>query len=291
MSTNPSQLTPKTKSKFSSIIIMISIAAFLGLTAAFGVWQYLSQTQQKVKALTVTRAVVVASKEIKAGTKLTDADLLIKQLPAQAVPKDYPSSISAIKGRIAKSTLQPEEVITETRLVGQGASGGLPVVIPPNHRAITIKVNEVIGIGGFINPGDRVDIISIINKSEEQTLSKTILQNVLILAVGDKILDPNIVSDPQPKIVSQITVAISPKDSEKLSLAASTGQLQLALRPFGESSFSSTEGANLQDVYGYFAAPTTQRTSSQAPIVPVSAEALKNSIEIILGDKRTYFYY
>ena len=293
MSTNPTPLTPKTKSKFSSIIVMISIAGFLGLFAACGVWQYLSQTQKKVKELTVTRSVVVAKKEIKAGTKLTEADLAIKQLPAQAIPKDYPGSIDKVKDRIVKTTLQPEEIVIESRLVGQGAAGGLPIVIPAGQRAITIKVNDVIGVGGFISPGDRVDIISITNQSEEKTFSKTILQNVLILAVGDKVLDPNTVSEAGPKIVSQITVAINPKDSEKLALAQATGQLQLVLRPIGEITVSSTEGVSLHDVYGYLPIPTSQ--SPQAvqgqPITTVSTELPKNSIEIILGDQRSYYYY
>lgn len=292
MAINPQSFTPKTKNKLSSIIVMISIAAFLGLTAAFGIWQYLSKTQEKVKELTVTRAVVVASKQLTAGTKLTDSDLAIKQFPAQAIPKDYPSTIDSIKGRIVKNTLQADEIITEARLVGQGAAGGLPVVIPPGQRAITIKVNDVIGVGGFLNPGDRIDVLSIVNKSDEITFSKTILQNVLILAVGDKILDPNSVSDPLPKIVSQVTLALSPRDSEKLALASSTGQLQLSLRPLGEKAISTGEGISLQDIYGYYALSSNQLSSQQA-IVPSSTgtSVSKHSVEVILGNQRSYYYY
>ena len=164
MAMNPTSFTPKSKNKISSLIVMIVIAVVLGLIAAIGIWQYLSKTQEKVKELTVTRAVVVASKKIPAGTKLVDADLAIKQLPAQAVPKDYPSSIESIKGRIVKTTLEVDEVITEGRLVGQGAAGGLPVIIPAGQRAITVRVNEVVGVGGFINPGDRIDILSTMKK-------------------------------------------------------------------------------------------------------------------------------
>lgn len=289
MAINPTPLSPKTKNKLMPLIVMMSIAGLLGLTAAFGIWQYLNKAQQQVKQLTVTRAVVIAGKQIPAGTKLTEADLAIKQLPAQAIPKDYPSSIESIKGRIVKNTLQPEEIITEARLVGQGAAGGLPVVIPPGQRAITIKVNEVVGVGGFINPGDRVDIVSIINKSDEQTFSKTILQNVLILAVGDKILDLNTISDPQPKIVGQVTVALNPTESEKLALAANTGQLQLILRPIGEKNITSTEGITLQDIYGNLAIPASQLAN--APPIPTSANISKNVVEVILGNQRTYQYF
>ena len=287
MAINPSSFTPKKKNKINSLVIMIAIAVSCGLFAAIGIWQYLIQAQQKVKELSVTRAVVVASKKIPAGTKLTDEFLAIKQLPSKTIPKDYPSSIESLKDRIVKSTVLPDEIITESRLIGQGSAGGLTLIIPPGQRAITVKVDEVAGVGGFINPGDRVDIVAIVKKSEEQTFSKTILQNVLVLAVGDKILDPNVVSDPQAKVVSQVTVALNPQDSEKLALAHELGQLQLVLRPHGENVVATTEGTRLEDVYGYFAV-----APSQNPI-PVSTAGvpMKNSIEIILGDQKTYQYY
>ncbi len=290
MAVNPTSFTPKTKNKISSLVIMIVIAVVLGLIAAIGIWQYLNKTQQKVKELTVTRAVVVASKQIPAGKKLEDSDLAIKQLPAQAVPKDYPSSIDSLKGRIVKSTIDADEVITQGRLVGEGAAGGLAVVIPLGYRAITIRVNEVVGIGGFISPGDHVDIISTLKRNEDQTFSKTILQSVLVVAVGDKIFDPNTFSDPQAKIVSQVTFALLPKDVEKLALASETGQLHLVLRPLSEKQSAITSGANLEDVYGYIASSSNNQTAN-IPITPTGTNADKNAIEIILGDQRTYYYY
>ena len=289
MAVNPTSFTPKTKNKISSLVIMIVIAVVLGLIAAIGIWQYLNKTQQKVKELTITRAVVVASKQIPAGKKIEDTDLAIKQLPAQAVPKDYPSSIDSLKGRIVKSTIDTDEVITQGRLVGEGAAGGLPVVIPPGQRAITIRVNEVVGVGGFISPGDHVDILSVMKKNEDQTFSKTILQNVLVIAVGDKIFDPSIYADPQSKIVAQVTFALSPKDSEKLALASETSQLHLILRPHSEKELATTPGANLEDVYGYIASGNQPTTS--IPITPTGTNADKNAIEIISGDQRTYYYY
>ncbi len=289
MAVNPSSFTPKTKSKINPLFIMIVIALILGLIAATGIWQYLNKTQQKVKELTVTRSVVIAAKQIPAGKKIEETDLAIKELPAQAVPKDYPSSIDSLKGRLVMSTIQADEVITENRLVGEGAAGGLPVVIPPGQRAITIRVNEVVGVGGFINPGDRVDILSVLKRSEDQTFSKTILQNVLVIAVGDKIFDPGVFSDPQPKVVSQVTFALSPKNVEKLALASETGQIHLVLRPHDEKELALTTGANLEDIYGYIASSGNQPSGIAMP--PASAGIDKNTIEIILGDQKAYYYY
>lgn len=305
MAVDPTQLKPKTRSRgTSSLLIMISVAILLGLVAAGGVWQYLSKTQEKVKKLTVTRGVVVANKQVAAGTKLTDGDLAIKQLPEQTVPKDYPTSTSAVLGRIVKSTLQPGEIITETRLLGQGAAGGLPVVIPQGFRAITIKVNDVLGVAGFINPGDRVDIVSIIKQSDNRTFSKIILQNVLVLAVGDRILDSNAIPDPKAKVVGQVTLALNATDSEKLALASELGQLHLALRPFAEEEISNSPGTKPEDIYGEISSipatiesnnneDKTEIVEKEPPpqVTPQNINEGKSSIEIILGNQRTYFYY
>ena len=287
MAVNPTSFTPKTKNKISSLVVMIIIAVVLGLIAAIGIWQYLNKTQQQVKELSITRAVVIASKSIPAGKKLEESDLAIKQLPAQAVPKDYPSSIDSLKGRLVKNTIGTDEVITEGRLVGKGAAGGLPIVIPLGHRAITVKVNEVVGVGGFISPGDHIDILSTLKKNNE-AYSRTILQNVLVLAVGDKIFDPNNYSDPQSKIVSQVTFALSPKDAEKLALVSETGQIHLVLRPISEKELTEPPGASLEDVYGYIASGNQE---ANIPIAPSSTNANKNAIEIISGGERSYYYY
>lgn len=287
MAVNQPPFNPKTRNKASSLIIMIAVAALCGLFAAIGIWQYLAQTQKKVKELSITRAVVVASKKIPAGTKLTEEYLVIKEFPEKAVPKDYPTSIASLKDRIIKTTILPDEIITESRLVGQGASGGLPFIIPAGQRAITIKVDEIAGIGGFINPGDHVDIVAILNKGDEQNISKTILQDVLVIAVGDKVLDPNALSEASAKVVSQITVALTPQESEKLALAQNLGQLQLVLRPNGDNTVASTTGATIGDVYGY------SGSQSQGPgsAIVSTGKLPGNSIEIILGDEKTYQYY
>lgn len=293
MAINPEPLTPKTKSKLSSLVVMASIATLLGLIAAAGIWQYLTSTQETVRKLTVTRPVVVASKEIPAGTQLTEEYLTVKQLPAQTVPKDYPASVESIKGRVVRSIIKPEEIVNETRLVGVGGGGGLPFVIPPGHRALTIKVNEVTGVGGFVKPGDYIDLVSVVTKNDKQTFSKTILQNVLILAAGDQILDKSSVADPKAKIVSQITLALTPFDSEKLTLAGEIGQLHLALRPLGEQKSISVGGVRLDDVYGDLAyVPDTDLNQNiSLAAMDTDRQKPKNSIEIILGDERSYFYY
>lgn len=292
MAINQPPLTPRTKSKLSPLIVMASVAVLLGLIAAGGIWQYLSQTQRQVKELSATRPVVIASKEIPAGTKLTEEFLVIKQLPAQTIPKDYPNSIEAVKGRIVRTILKPDEIITETRLVGEGASGGLPIIIPSGKRAITIKVDEVIGVGGFISPGDHVDILSVVSAKEDQTFSKTILQDILVLAAGGSILDPAVVSAPEAKIVTQVTVALDLKQAEELALASEFGELKLILRPHGDSKIIASTGVDLEDLYGEL----VQKKDIPENMLPITqvdtkGDMPKNIIEIILGNQRSYYYY
>ena len=286
MEVNPSSFSSKLKGKAGPLIIMASVAVILGLVAAVGIWQYLTKTQKQVKELAVKRDVVVSSQQLSAGTKLTAEDLAIKQLPAHAVPKDYPESKDILIGRILKNTIEADEVITASKLLQEGSAGGLPVVIPPGMRAISIKVNEVTGVSGFVKPGNYVDVLSIL-ESDEMTISKTILQNVLVLTVGDQIIDPTTVSDPAPKLVSQVTLALSPRNSEKLSLASETGQLYLTLRPHDEKTITSASGVTREEIYGF---PSTA-AFGDGPELPPSVVADKNSVEVILGSKRTYQFY
>ncbi len=277
---------------------MVSVALALGAAAAFGIWKYLNQTQETVKKLTATRPAVVAAREIKAGTKLVQEDLTIKQIPVQSFLKDYYESPDKVIGLIPKSTIQSEEIITATRLLEKGAKGGLAVVIPEGKRAITIMVNEVIGVGGFVSPGDYVDVLSVYKKAqvskdgqvqEGDVYSKAILQNVLVLGVGDKLYDPDNLSDPMSKIVNQITLALSLQDSEKLALAVSKSLLHLALRPHGDNTIIGTIGALPEDLY-----ESDMPTGDLAEVTNTSARSFKpykGSIELILGNAREYYNY
>ena len=275
---------------------MVSVALFLSLSAAIGIWKYLNQTQETVKKLTATRSVVIASKEIKAGAKIIKDDLAVKQIPVQSVVEGYFDTPDPLIGRIAKSTIQPNEIINGIRLVQKGALGGLSVVIPEGKRAITIMVNEVIGVGGFISPGDYVDVLSVYKEKETQSktgevkegdsFAKTILQNVLILAVAEKIFDPDNLSETAPKIVNQVTIALTPQDSEKLTLAVAKSQLLLTLRPHGDNMLFNTTGATAEDVYDV-GTPSSVQNVGTLP----NAKSYKDSIELILGDARAYYSY
>ncbi len=285
--------------RINPLFVMIAVALLLGASAAFGIWKYLNNTQEEVKKLAAMKPVIVAVKEIKAGKKITKEDLGIKDIPVQTSIEGASDSPQLFLDRFAKSTIQKDEILTESRLVKKGAAGGLSIVIPEGMRAITIKVNDVIGVGGFVAPGDHVDVLSVyknrekINKdgssSEGEAYSKTILQNILVLATGDKLYDPNNLSESNAKIVEQVTLAIKPNEAEKLTLAAAKSLLHLSLRPYGENKIAQTYGVTPEDVYEFSNIPDNQNVAQS---VPVSAKAYyKDSIEVILGDAKSYFNY
>lgn len=283
---NQPQFNPKTKNKISPIILMGAFAVGLGLIAAIGIGQYLMKSQEQVKSVQVMKAVVVASHDVLPGTKLTDKDLTIKEFPAASVPSDYPSAVNLIIGREVKNPILNEEVVTEAKLVPIVIASGLPSLLPPGMRAVTIKVNEISGVSGYIKPGDFVDILSIV-KSRDDAVCRSVFENLLVVAVGDKLLDPKAAPDSAPRVVSQVTLAVSPEDAEKLFLVTTTGQFQLSLRAFGDKTVLASQGTYTEDVYGYDGIGSHKDRGKSV----ASAIGPKKNVELIIGNFKTTKYF
>lgn len=287
-----SSYSNKKKPKINSLVVMTGLSLVLGLVAAFGIWEYLNKTQEKVQKLTVTKNVVVAAREIMAGVKITADDLTIKAYTAQDAPSNYSSKPQIFIGRIPKDSISTDEVLTGEKLLEAGSPGGITSLIPKGQRAITVRVNDITGVGGFISPGDRVDVLAVTDSGKKgELISKTILQSVLVLASGEQLIDPN--SAPgaaSPKGVNQLTFALSLTDAEKLALAVSRGEIRLILRAFGDKDEEEDFGVVNADVYGY---PQNEMIpqdaiSSQAPQAP---QIPKKSIDLILGGSRGSIYF
>ncbi len=310
MSTNPPPLKPRTKPKGISPLLMVAVALLLALSAALSIWNYLRQTEEEVKKLTATRSVVVAARDIAAGTKLKPEDLTIQEFPYRTVPQDYPDKTDLVVGRIIKYPVLTNEVIAPEKLVKVGAAGGLAGLIPKGQRAITIMVDEITGVGGFISPGDTVDVLTEYQKvppggTETKQYSRTILQNVFVLAAGDKLYDPSVVAEPITKVVNQITFALTPEDSERLSLAARQGTIRLVLRPHGEFDINENLGVGSDELFKTILStePTEVNKAGPEPVViseipeipedvpTISRNLDRNGIDIILGSYRTFINY
>jgi pilus assembly protein CpaB len=229
--------------------IVLAGALVFGLLAAVSVTRYLSSAQAYTKSL---NRVAVAKVAIPLGTKIIAEQVSVVQFPAESTPDGAFNSIEKLVGRVAVVNIAPREPITEVRLAPEGTAGGLSAVIPEGYRAMTVKVDDVVGISGFIMPGTLVDIVVVIDPDEksgmQDPISKIVLQNIKVLANGQNIDKPE--SERQANSVKAVTLLVTPEQAEKLALSASEGKLQLVMRNSIDQGDEQTQGINKRELLG-----------------------------------------
>ncbi len=171
--------------------------------------------------------VVMAADDIQVGTKLEAHDVRVVTLPQSAVPPGAFSGTSQVLGRGAILPVGKGEFILPSKLAALNAGSGLPSMIPQGMRAVSVRVNDVVSVAGFVQPGSHVDVLATGQGGGNDRQTTTVLENVLVLAVG-KSLDRNPLADAQTAPV--ITLAVSPDDAQKLALVSQEGRIQLSLR-------------------------------------------------------------
>ncbi len=226
------------------LIIALLAAITFGLIAAVSVKQYLlsAQTFQR------TNDVVIAKVEIPVGSRVIAEQLTVAQFPADVTPEGAISTIDdKLIGRVVVTTISPRDPLTEVKLAPVGAAGGLSSVIPEGYRAMTVKVDDVVGVSGFILPGTLVDIVVVITppkgSGNEEMISKIVLQNIKVLASGQNIDKPKNDREVE-RAVRAVTLQVTPEQAEKLALASSEGKLQLVMRNSVDQADEQTSGAN-----------------------------------------------
>lgn len=225
------------------LIIALLAAITFGLIAAVSVKQYLLSAQ----TFNSTNDVVVAKVEIPMGSRIIREQLVVAQFPTNVTPEGAIATIDEqLIGRVAVTSISPRDPVTEVKLAPVGAAGGLSSVIPEGYRAMTVKVDDVVGISGFIMPGTLVDIVVVITPpkggGQEEKISKIVLQNIKVLANGQNIDKPK--NDREVERVKAITLQVTPEQAEKLALASSEGKLQLVMRNSVDQADEQTAGAN-----------------------------------------------
>jgi pilus assembly protein CpaB len=226
------------------LIIALLAAVTFGLIAAVSVKQYLLSAQ----TFSRTNEVVVAKVEIPVGSRIIPEQLTIAQFPADVTPEGAISVIDdKLVGRVVVTTISPRDPVTEVKLAPVGSLGGLSSVIPEGYRAMTVKVDDVVGVSGFILPGTLVDIVVVITppkgSGNEEMISKIVLQNIKVLASGQNIDKPKNDREVE-RSVKAVTLQVTPEQAEKLALASSEGKLQLVMRNSVDQADEQTSGAN-----------------------------------------------
>ncbi len=288
-------------------IIVLAGALLFGLLAAVSVSRYLSSAQAYTKNL---NSVTVAKVAIPLGTKIIPEQLTVVQFPKESIPDGSFDTPEKLAGRVAVVNIAAREPVTESRLAPIGTAGGLSAVIPEGYRAMTVKVDDVVGISGFIMPGTLVDVVVVIDPAEkvgmQDPISKIVLQNIKVLANGVNIDQPE--DQREANSVKAVTLLVTPEQAEKLALASSEGKLQLVMRNSIDQGDEQTKGINKRGLLGgdravpapepgslkseqpeTKAAPKRVRVQSEVKPVPVVAQVPqppRASVEMIEGAKK-----
>lgn len=248
--------------------LALVVAVFFGLIAAYGIYSFLSQQRQAADALRKeTQNIVVANKDIPAGTIINEEFLKKGMLkatpwPKASVPAGAFTSPEQLVGKTNRVKILANEPILESRLAGEGA--GLTVRLEAGKRAMAVRVDEIIGVSGFIVPDDRVDVIVTATPpgadKQDDRMSKIVLQNKRVLSVAQSTEQ----KDGKPQVARSITLEVSPDEAEKLSLASQEGSVVLALRGVGDDSEAKTPGSNKRDLLAVAARKGAARSTLQA---------------------------
>jgi pilus assembly protein CpaB len=237
----------------ASTIVMIGLAAVFGLLAVFVAQSWLSSQQrhmkvQETKAKPVeTGTIVVASKPLRFGMQLSSANLREISWPKNAIPEGAFNRIAALLGNGKRVVLAPIEVnepVLKVKITGPGERATLSALVHPGMKAVTIRVNDIGGVGGFVLPGDRVDVVMTRQFDKGKASTEIVLQDARVLAI-DQIADTRIT---KPSVAKAVTLEVDTLDAQKLWLAASVGSLSLLLRKAGETSQETTRPVTLKDL-------------------------------------------
>ena len=217
---------------FLSAIILAAVAAYLARLWITKEAEIAKQSQIK------TVSVVIAVHHLKKGHVLKLTDMAVQQWPKKNIPKGYFSKIRYLEGKLTQQDIIKGQALLKNSITDNTNSLGLSSTISEGKRAITIPVNEVIGVAGFVQPNDRVDVLATVDIGpyKEYPTTKMILQNVKVLAVGEKVIEEkNKKNDkkkrklPKPMRVKVVTLEVQPKDTQDLALIASQCRIHLSL--------------------------------------------------------------
>ncbi|EKS9793879.1 MULTISPECIES: Flp pilus assembly protein CpaB [Burkholderia] len=249
--------------KNSRAILMLVVAMVAGLAAVVFASHWLMQT-----STSAVTPVAVAATDLNLGEPLGPNQIRMVSWPSGSVPTGAFTDTKALEGRVVRTSLSRDEPVIESKLAPVGTKGGLSAVIADGSRAITVRVNDVVGVAGFALPGNYVDVI--VNTQEQQgktdgqSISKIVLEHILVLAVAQQVSR----DDTAPKVVNAVTLEVTPDQAERLDLARSVGTLSLVLRNQVDQKTLNTDGATKLTLLGKEPAP-------EAPPAPARVKTVR----------------
>jgi pilus assembly protein CpaB len=277
--------------------VVVIVAVLLAAVASLGMYRVVSARPVSDDGAIKTVDVVVAQHPLPLGTRVTRDHVKLAKWPADTQVTGAFAKVEEVVDRGLIATVDENEPLTAAKLAPLEAGAGLPPSIPQGMRAVSVKVNEVIGVAGFVVPGTRVDVmVTLTNRqAQQESVTRVVVSNVQVLTAGTR-YDQENAKDGKPIPSTVVTLLVSPEDGERIALAASEGQIMLTLRNPLDTSQPTTAGTRTTALLGQSAvvAPVTPRPArASAPAKPVQAEpaaapAPKSyTVEAIRGAKRS----
>jgi pilus assembly protein CpaB len=268
----------------SRLLMIGALALAVGLLASYQVLNMLKgqshNTEQMVQ-------VVVAANYIPIGSKLSDHDVTTASFPRSSVPPGAFERIPQVRQRGVVIPISKGDFVLPDKLAAEDAGSGLPSLIPQGMRAVSVRVNDVVSVAGFVQPGTRVDVLATgLPGSGNDAQTNTVLENVAVIAVGRSLLDR--VAPGEPVNAAVITLLVSPDDAQRLTLASQEGRIQLALRnPLDtrKESIAPTKASSLSPNAQAALAPKPKLPRMTAKASPPPPPA-PFQVEMIRGGKR-----
>nr|WP_315399601.1 Flp pilus assembly protein CpaB [uncultured Duganella sp.] len=269
-------------------LLMMALAVVLGLAAVLMASRWLLR-----QAPTTANRIVVAAADVSLGQRLTPEMMKTLDWPADSLPRGALQDPAKLVGRVLKTSVLRDEPLGEAKLAPAGTLGGLSALIAEGKRAMTVRVNDVVGVAGFALPGNFVDIIvstQAAGAGRENAISKIVLERILVLAVAQEVGR----DETKPRVVNAVTLEVTPSQAENLDLARSVGSLSLVLRNQVDPRPGVTDGATKSSLLGVAAptaAPAAEPVAAEPAVVArpqvAAAPRPRNCVGVIAGLQRT----
>jgi pilus assembly protein CpaB len=285
---------------------VLTFAFIVALGASLVLYRVL-QNKPTAKAQTQASVnIATAAHDLEVGAVLKEDDIKLTEWSG-AVPAGATADLDKLKGRGVITPIYAKEPLIDSRLAPKGAGGGLAAMIPPGMRAVAVRVNEVVGVAGFVVPGMRVDILISGNSpgaaTSMGTLSRTMLQNIEVLSAGQDFKKDN---EGKPIMVQVVNLLVTPEQAEQLSLASTQTSIQLILRNPLDREVTKTPGTAVANLFSGAkgiglarpasdAPPVRRATPRPAPVAPAAVQMMAPlppkketfSMEIISGSAKS----
>lgn len=275
-------------------VILLGLAVIIAMIITLLIY---SSIQKKMGSHTPpleTQPIGIATIDLNWGTVIVKEMVKMEPFLKSSLPAGVYTDMNSLIGRVVISSIKTNEPILESRLAAQNIkTGGVAAVIGSKKRAVTVRVDKVIGVAGFVHPGNRVDVLVTMAKGKDaEPFTKIVLENILVLAAGPE-RETAKGKEQQPATVDVITLEVTPEEAEKLSLSAIQGKMQLALRGLTDTEDVLTKGTSIPALLASYSGPDlvhgtkgkTTRVASAGK--PPQREKQVFVVELIQGGKVT----